>query len=131
MSAPGRKNGRGRPRGKRSDPDCIQVSAYILRRTHEAVRQKLAQQAGAGDFSLLVEKLLREWLGVGQFHKRLRAEISRRRKEVDIVKSRGRWVPDNFGKMDLVRILDWIECELDGFSNGQSVNGRDGAVGGE
>jgi hypothetical protein len=60
-----------------------------------------------------------------EFHKRLRREITRRRKEVDIVKLRGRWVPDNFGKMDLVRILDWIECELDGFHNGQSVNGRD------
>lgn len=61
-----------------------------------------------------------------QFLKRIRPEIVRRRKEVEI-KSHGSWVPDQISKMDLVRILNWIEHELENFSKGQSVNGRDDA----
>ena len=62
-----------------------------------------------------------DWIQVSTYIQRLRSEISRRRKEVE-VKSRGNWVPDQISKMDLIRILDWIENELDGFNSGQLVN---------
>jgi hypothetical protein len=59
-----------------------------------------------------------------EFHKRLQAEITRRRKEVE-VRSRGNRVPDNIPKLGLIRILDWIQNELHQFS-GYSTSGRNG-----
>lgn len=54
--------GPGRPPGKRSDPDHVQITAYIRRSTHHAVKLRLLEQGGDKDFSELVEDLLAEWL---------------------------------------------------------------------
>lgn len=52
---------RGRPRGKRSDPDFTPVYAYIRKSTHKEVKIKLIQQDNR-DFSELLDELLSEWL---------------------------------------------------------------------
>jgi hypothetical protein len=55
----------GRPAGKRSDPDIVQVTAYIRRATHLGAKRKLLDEAAEGnkrEFSELVEDLLAEWL---------------------------------------------------------------------
>ncbi|MDV3002877.1 MAG: hypothetical protein N5P05_004532 (plasmid) [Chroococcopsis gigantea SAG 12.99] len=51
----------GRPKGKRSNPDYTQVTAYIGRDTHKRVKMALLENEG-GDFSELVDQLLLEWL---------------------------------------------------------------------
>ena len=53
---------RGRPLGKRSNPDFEQVTAYIRSQTYRQIRIALLQQDELSDFSELVEKLLTEWL---------------------------------------------------------------------
>ena len=53
----------GRPPGKRSDPDFEQVTAYILKETHQAVKIELLKN-GRQEFSALVEELLQRWLKV-------------------------------------------------------------------
>jgi hypothetical protein len=57
----------GRPRAKHSDPDYIQMSLYIHRTVRSEVKMRLFETGG--EFSALVESLLREWLkkhdGVG------------------------------------------------------------------
>ena len=53
---------RGRPKGKRSNPDFEQVTAYIRSQTYRQTKIALLQQAELSDFSELVEKLLTEWL---------------------------------------------------------------------
>jgi hypothetical protein len=53
---------RGRPKGKRSDPDYEQVTAYIKKETYRQTKIALLQQGEVQDFSLLVEQLLSEWL---------------------------------------------------------------------
>ena len=53
---------RGRPKGKRSDPDYEQVTAYIKKETYRSTKIALLQQGEVQDFSLLVEQLLAEWL---------------------------------------------------------------------
>lgn len=53
---------KGRPRGKRSNPDYEQVTAYIRRDTHRAVKMALLQEGESREFSELVEELLAEWL---------------------------------------------------------------------
>ena len=50
----------GRPRGKRSNPDYIQVTSYIQRQTYKAVRRELLDSDR--EFSDLVEELLEDWL---------------------------------------------------------------------
>jgi hypothetical protein len=52
---------RGRPLGKRSHPDFEQITAYIRRDTHHAVKIGLLKN-GRKEFSELVEDLLRQWL---------------------------------------------------------------------
>ncbi len=52
----------GRPRGKRSNPDYEQVSAYIKRETYRNTKIALLQQGNNQEFSELVEHLLSEWL---------------------------------------------------------------------
>jgi hypothetical protein len=52
---------RGRPPGKRSHPDFEQITAYIRKDTHCAVKIALLQN-GRKEFSELVESLLRHWL---------------------------------------------------------------------
>lgn len=53
---------RGRPTGKRRDPAFEQVTAYIRRDTHHAVKVALLKEARNRQFSDLVETLLAEWL---------------------------------------------------------------------
>ncbi len=52
----------GRPRGKRSDGDHVQVTAYIRRETHFDVKTALLREQKGRDFSGLVEELLAKWL---------------------------------------------------------------------
>lgn len=61
-----------------------------------------------------------------QFYKRLRIEITARRKEANSRRT-GRWTPDNIAKQDLHEILNWIEGELDHFLSGLSVDRRENA----
>jgi len=53
---------RGRPKGKRSDPDFEQVTAYIRKQTHQAIKIALLQEGQDREFSELVEELLSDWL---------------------------------------------------------------------
>ena len=59
---PSKRRGRGRPRGKRSDPDFEQVTAYIRKHTHQGVKIALLQESKGQEFSELVEGLLAKWL---------------------------------------------------------------------
>ena len=52
---------RGRPPGKRSHPDFEQITAYIRKDTHHAVKIELLQN-GRKEFSELLEELLHQWL---------------------------------------------------------------------
>ena len=64
MNSPRRlQSHRGRPPGKRSHPDFEQITAYIRRDTHRAVKIALLKN-GRQEFSELVEDLLRHWLKV-------------------------------------------------------------------
>lgn len=53
---------RGRPKGKRSDPEYEQVTAYIRKATHTSVKIALLQENQGREFSELVEELLSQWL---------------------------------------------------------------------
>ena len=53
---------KGRPKGKRSDPDFEQVTAYIRKETYRQTKIALLEQSQWSDFSELVEQLLTEWL---------------------------------------------------------------------
>jgi hypothetical protein len=57
---------RGRPRGKRSNPDYEQVTAYIKKKTYKQIKIALLEQDDIGDFSELVEELLSQWLNQHQ-----------------------------------------------------------------
>jgi hypothetical protein len=46
-------------KGKRSDPDYTQITAYIKKSTHEDVMRKIYKRQ---EFSELLEELLNEWL---------------------------------------------------------------------
>lgn len=50
----------GRPRAKRSDPNYMQVTAYLRRATYTAARKRLFDDGR--EFSELVEDLVGEWL---------------------------------------------------------------------
>jgi hypothetical protein len=50
-----------RPAGKRSGPKFEQVTAYIRKQTHQAVKIELLKN-GRQEFSELVEGLLQQWL---------------------------------------------------------------------
>ena len=52
---------RGRPSGKRSNPDYTQVTAYIPQKLYTDVRIALLQDGG-GQFSELVADVLLGWL---------------------------------------------------------------------
>ena len=56
----------GRPTGKRSNGNTVQVTAYIEASTHMETKIRLLQiaqnQGEKQDFSDLVQQLLREWL---------------------------------------------------------------------
>ena len=51
---------RGRPPGKRSNPDFVSTTAYIREKVREAVGLRLHNEDF--DFSELVDKLLTDWL---------------------------------------------------------------------
>jgi hypothetical protein len=53
---------RGRPTGKRSDPDYEQTTAYIRKETHRNVKIALLQEGEGREYSELVEDLLSGWL---------------------------------------------------------------------
>ena len=61
-ATPTKPQGRGRPRGKRSDPDFDQVTAYIRKQTHQGTKIALLQEGRGREFSELVEDLLAKWL---------------------------------------------------------------------
>lgn len=52
---------RGRPPGKRTNPDYQQVTVYLPCALHDQVKIKLIQE-GRKEFSELVENLLINWL---------------------------------------------------------------------
>ena len=56
------KRGRGRPPGKRSDPDYEQVTSYVRRQTYADVKIALIREGRKREFSELVEELLAGWL---------------------------------------------------------------------
>lgn len=60
VEAPTKK--RGRPPGKRSNPDFEQITAYIRKDTHQGVKIALLQEGNGQEFSELVENLLSGWL---------------------------------------------------------------------
>ena len=53
---------RGRPTGKRSAADYVQVTAYIQRDRHREVKIALLKSGDEKDFSELVDALLASWL---------------------------------------------------------------------
>jgi hypothetical protein len=53
---------RGRPSGKRSDPDYVGFTTYIRRDTHHDVKLALLQEKQGRELSELVEDLLTHWL---------------------------------------------------------------------
>jgi hypothetical protein len=53
---------RGRPSGKRSDAEYVQVTAYIHKNTHRDVKIALLKSGDGKDFSDLVDELLADWL---------------------------------------------------------------------
>lgn len=57
---------RGRPAGKRSDPEYDQVTAYIRRQTYRDVRIALLTRGHEQEFSELVEELLAGWLATNR-----------------------------------------------------------------
>ena len=62
MKAPKQEPKRlGRPPGKRSDPAYRGVTAWIRRDTYSEVRKRLFDEQE--EFSVLVERLLKDWLG--------------------------------------------------------------------
>lgn len=53
---------RGRPSGKRSDTEYVQITAYVREATHRDVKIALLKSRSKQDFSELVDSLLTEWL---------------------------------------------------------------------
>lgn len=54
---------RGRPRnGKRSDPAYTQITAYILKKTHQDVKVALLREGKGRELSEVVEECLAAWL---------------------------------------------------------------------
>lgn len=54
---------RGRPPGKRSNPDFEQVTIYIRKKTHQDAKITLLKSGERQEFSELIEALLGDWLG--------------------------------------------------------------------
>jgi len=59
-TVPKRKRKVGRPRAKHSSPDYKQMSVYVHKDIRNRVKALLFEQEG--EFSALVESLLRQWL---------------------------------------------------------------------
>jgi hypothetical protein len=60
--APTGSKRRGRPPGKRSDDEFVQVTAYIREETHRSVKVALLTEGKGQQFSELVQELLAKWL---------------------------------------------------------------------
>jgi hypothetical protein len=56
------RRGPGRPPGKKTDNDFVQVTIYIKDETHRAVKKALLDEPRKKDFSDLVEDCLSKWL---------------------------------------------------------------------
>jgi hypothetical protein len=52
----------GRPRGKRSNPDYEQISAYLRKDTYRAAKIKLLETGDERDVSEVLEELLAAWV---------------------------------------------------------------------
>jgi hypothetical protein len=52
----------GRPTGKRSDGEHVQVTAYIRGETHRDVKIALLKDEKGQEFSELIQELLTKWL---------------------------------------------------------------------
>ena len=50
----------GRPRGKKSNPNFVQVTVYVRRDTHMVARQRLYEEGK--ELSQLVQELVADWL---------------------------------------------------------------------
>jgi hypothetical protein len=50
----------GRPKGKRSNPNYIQISGYVTLKTYKAVKNALFKEEM--EYSELIQLLLDEWL---------------------------------------------------------------------
>ena len=48
--------------GKRTNPDFVQVTAYIHKDTHKATKKALLDEEEPREFSELVQDLLSDWL---------------------------------------------------------------------
>ena len=48
--------------GKRSDPDYVQISAYIRKDTHRQAKRKLLEYGDERDLSDVIEELLKNWV---------------------------------------------------------------------
>lgn len=57
-----RMTARSRSSGKRSDPAFEQVTEYIRKDTHDAVKMALLKEGRRRQFSELVEELLSSWV---------------------------------------------------------------------
>jgi hypothetical protein len=53
---------RGRPSGKRSNPDYVQTTAYVRGDTYKAIKIALIEEDQGREYSELVEELLAKWL---------------------------------------------------------------------
>ena len=60
--APEVQKGRGRPPGKRSDPDWAPRTILMRAKTHRRVSIMLLEQDGGPDLSELVDELLTNWI---------------------------------------------------------------------
>lgn len=61
------------------------------------------------------------------FVRRLYRELGQRRKEADLARSKRSWNTDAICKLDLIKVLTWIENELQTYITGSSVNAREKA----
>jgi hypothetical protein len=59
---PEERSRRGRPSGKRSDPDFVGFTTYIRKETHRRAKIALLEQGDGRELSELVEELLAQWL---------------------------------------------------------------------
>lgn len=53
---------RGRPSGKRSNPEYVQTTAYVRGDTYKAIKIALIEEDQGREYSELVEELLAKWL---------------------------------------------------------------------
>jgi hypothetical protein len=62
------------------------------------------------------------------FARHLLAALRRKRKEAHDVKITRQWRPESVNKIELIKILDWIEYRLDDFINHRAVSFDNGAT---